>query len=58
MLWFGWLTGGGYDSYSFFCSVFLLLLNVLSWLVCDKCCVCLIASFLLSLLLVPLIRCD
>ena len=38
-------------SIIFFCSVFVLLSIVLSWLVHDSCCV-----FLLSLFLVPLIR--
>ena len=38
-----------------FCSVFLLLLILLSCLVDDRCCVCFSVSFLLSLILVPLI---
>ena len=48
-------TASGYHIFLFSFSVFVLLLIVLSWLV--LCCVFLIVSFLLSLSLVPLIRC-
>ena len=54
-----WLRGqgvGGYDRFSNF-SVFLLLLIVLAWVVHDSCCVCFIVSYLLSLCMIPLIRC-
>ena len=40
----------------FYCSVFVLLSIVLSWLVHDNCCVCFVVCFLLSLPVVPLIR--
>ena len=57
MLRFGWGTGGGYHTFSIFCSDFVLLIIVLSWLVyMIVCCVCFIVPFLLSLSVVPLIR--
>ena len=53
-----WVGDRGWVSYFFsiFCSVFVQLLIVLSWLVMIVCCVCFIARFLLSLSLVPLFR--
>ena len=46
-----WVGGPqvGYQIFSMFCSVFVLLLIVLSWLVHD-CCVCFIVPFLLNFL--------
>ena len=52
-VWVGW-QGVGVIVF-LFCSVFLLLLILLSCLVDDRCCVCFSVSFLLSLILVPLI---
>ena len=53
-LWGG--TWGWYHSFSIFCYVFVLLLIVLLWLMHGSC-VCFFVPFLLSLSLVPLIRC-
>ena len=50
----GGVARGGCHRFSMFCSV---LLIILSCLVDDRCCVCFSVSFLLSLILVPLIRC-
>ena len=44
-------------GFSIFCFVFVLLLIFLSRLVHNSCCICFIISFLLSLSLVPLIKC-
>ena len=55
-----WVEGRG-GGYHFFFIFFVLLLScykiVLSWLVHDSCCICFFVHFLLSLSLVPLIRC-
>ena len=57
MLGFGWGIMGGYHIFSTFCSVFVLLLIVISWLVHDSCFVCFyVLFFKLSLYLIPLTR--
>ena len=51
-----WVGRHRLSSIFFFCSDFVLLLIVLSWLVHDSCCVCFLVRFLFSLSLVPVIR--
>ena len=55
ILGFGWGDRGGYHIFSIFCSVFVLLLTVLSWLVHDSL-LCLFHCSIFALSLVPLIR--